>query len=121
MPNELQTLNERIAERVGENLVDLIPAEQWQEIVDRECQAFYSQTAPKIIQEMLRERFRACANAQLDELCHTDEWNHITQQYTSSKLREFIGESGGEIFAAVLSPAMSQVMSDLRNRLQSGY
>ena len=55
MSTELQSLNERIAERVGENLVDLIPEDQWQKIIDTEMQKFMSVTLPKMIDEMLRE------------------------------------------------------------------
>ena len=35
MTNELKTINEKIAEKVGENLVDLIPKDQWQAIIDK--------------------------------------------------------------------------------------
>ncbi len=121
MGNELQTLNERIAERIGKDLVELIPQDQWQAMVDAEVLKFRRDIAPKIIQEMLSEAYREQAKTAIQELCVTDEWSAITQTMTSSKLKEFIAESGGQIFAGVLTPAMGMVLQDLNSRLNNGY
>ncbi len=119
MGNELQTLNERIAERIGKDLVELIPADQWQALVDGEVRKFRNDTAPKLIKQLLIDAYTEQAKSSIGELCNTDEWNSITGEMTSSKLKELIAESGGAIFGAVLTPAMGMVLQDLRNRL--GY
>ena len=120
MQKELKTLNERIADRIGKELVDFIPKEQWQCMVDSEVQKFKRETGPKIIRDLLQEEYKKYLKSEIELLTATTEWNELTQQYTSSKLTELIAASGGEIFAAVLQPAMSQVMQDLRGRL-NGY
>ena len=119
MSNELQTLNERISEKVGETLVDLIPAEKWQQIVDREIAKFENVDAPKIIQSMLEEKLKASVTAEIDRYTVGDEWNEAISMYVSSALKQFIGESSGVIMAGMLSPAMTMVMQDLRSRI--GY
>lgn len=120
MSKELQALNERIAEKVGAELVDLIPADQWQAIVDAQIREFREKTAPKIISELFEQKFRDFAKARVDELSLTGDWDHITSQYTNDKLIEFLGKSGGAIFAHVLEPAMRDVLYRLRHELGYG-
>ena len=117
MTNELKTINEKIAEKVGENLVDLIPQDQWQAIVDKEVQIFKTQTAPKIIQDLLKEAYLERARDTLSELVDTTEWDNITQDTTNKALEKFIGQSAGVIVGAMLTPAMQYVLQDLRNKL----
>ena len=121
MSQELQTLNQRIAERIGKDLVELIPEDQWQALVDKEVEKFQRETAPEIIKELLTEKFKEHAVDRVSELSNTVEWSDITSTYTNEKLRQFIAQSGGEIFAGVLTPAMQMVISDLNQRLNSGY
>lgn len=121
MGNKMQSLNERIAERVGENLVDLIPDDQWQALVDEEVRKFRTVKAPQIIQEVLTETYKTQAKAEILKLIDTDEWSEITGNMTSSKLKAFITECGGQIFAGVLTPAMGMVLQDLHSRLNNGY
>lgn len=119
MVNELQTINERIAERVGEQLVDLIPEDQWKTMVDREINKFKLETAPKLIRELIKEKYTDSLKKAVDELLLQDEWNDLTQNFTNESLKKLLSASGGEIFAGVMQPAMQQVMRDLRNNL--GY
>jgi len=117
--NDLQTLNERIAERVGENLVDLIPQDQWQQIVNKEIETFKNVTAPKVISEMILKAFEESIKSHIGSFTHTNDWSSMTQEGTNAELKKFLGECGGEMFAAILNPAMHQVMHNLRNQL--GY
>jgi hypothetical protein len=119
MGNEMQTLNERIAERIGKDLVDLIPDDQWQKMVDKEIATFKNVTAPKIINALMREAFTNAAKLRVDELCLSDDWNSMTNEQINTRLKEFLGDSAGVIFGAMLAPTMGMVLQDLRNRL--GY
>lgn len=118
MTTELQSLNERIAERIGNDLVDLIPADQWQTMVDAEIHKFKTITAPKIIQEQLNKQFTDKVKDTLNALT-TDEWDLETQRSINKALESFIGASSGVIVAGMLSPSMQIVLQDLRGRL--GY
>lgn len=117
-PNQgLSTLNERIAEKIGKELIDLIPPEQWQQMVDIEISKFKRDIAPTIIQNEIQNIYKAQLSLKLTELTTSGEWNEITQEFDTNRLKTFIGECGGEIFGAVLAPAMSQVFQNLRNQL----
>lgn len=119
MANEMQSLNERIAERIGKDLVELIPADQWQQMVDTEVAKFMCDTGPKIIQELLKDAYMDKAKATLDKLTMQTRWNNSTQTQINEDLEKFIGDSAGTIFAGMLTPSMQMVLQDLRSRL--GY
>ena len=117
MTNELQTLNERIAERVGEHLVDLIPADQWQALVDAEVLKFKRDVAPKIIGELIKEAYMLKAKATIDKLTTSTGWDDDAQANINKDLELFIGKSSGAIFATMLSPAMQMALQNLRSQL----
>ncbi len=112
MSKELQTLNERIAERIGKDLVELIPADQWQRMVDHEIEKFSRDTAPKIIQELMRESYMNKAKATIDKLTQSTDWDQATQTQINAELEQFIGKSAGTIFAGMLSPSIQMVLQD---------
>ena len=116
---ELQTLNERIAERIGKELVDLMPPDQWQKLVDTAIVEFKEDTAPKIIHQLITEKYTEKAKGIVDKLTSSIEWNTTTQEFIYSDLERFIGKSSGNIFAAMLTPAMQMALQDMKNRL--GY
>jgi len=115
--NELQTLNERISEKVGKELVDLIPKEQWQAIVDNEVLKFKRETVPSIIKEMLTDTYKEKTREYMDKLTTTDGWQQLSNNHLSSELKKLIAESSAEIFAGMLSYPMQQVMMNLRSQL----
>lgn len=119
MNKELQSLNERIAERIGRDLVELIPADQWQAMVDNEVLKFKRDTAPKIIQKLLEEDFILKAKVRIDELTQGNTYDEMSNDYINEKLTEFIGKSSGVMFAYMLTPTMQTLLQDLRSRL--GY
>ncbi len=119
MSKELQTLNEKIAERIGKDLVDLIPKDQWQSIVDREILKFKRDVAPGIIQDLLKESYINKAKSTIDRLTMQEGWDSERQSQINSELEKFIGDSAGIIFAGMLSPSIQIVLQDLRGRL--GY
>jgi hypothetical protein len=119
MSKNVETLNERIAERLGKDLVDLMPEGEWQKMVDKEVLKFKATVAPKIIETLLREDFLERAKSRIQTLTQTTEWSDTSNALINTELERFIGESSGLVFAAMLSPAMSLALGDLRNRL--GY
>ena len=117
MSNELRSLNERIADRIGKDLVDLIPDDQWQGMVDKEIDKFNNITGPKIISDLLTEAYMNKAKATIYNLTQYVEWDSNAQKSINKELEKFIGESSGIIVASMLSPSMQMVLSDLQTRL----
>ena len=120
MSKELQTLDERIAEKVGKDLVDLIPKDQWQALVSSQINKFMQETAPEVIQKILNEKMMEDVRAILDGHALETEWNAMTGETTILIIKEMIMKTTPEIMSAMLAPAMSGLLNDLRNRLGSG-
>lgn len=119
MSKELQTLNERIADRVGKDLVDLIPPEQWQVLVDSQIRKFMTETAPMVIEEELTRRARKAISGRLNEIERSTEWDSSMNTYTNIAVNEMLKQSAPVVFAAMLEPAMSGFLSDLRRRFET--
>jgi hypothetical protein len=119
MSNELQTLNEKIAERIGKDLVDLIPKDQWQSMVDNEISKFRRDTAPGLIRDLIKDDFLARARIELDKLTSASEWNDEAKAYINEELIKYISSSSGSIFAGMLAPSTQMVLENLRHNL--GY
>jgi len=119
MSSELQTLNERIAERVGSELVDLMPEGEWHKIVDAQLHKFKNEVAPKIVMELITEEYKNVAKSFIDDITSSRQWKEESQAYVSEELQKFIGASSGVIISGMLSPVMTEVLTDLRHRL--GY
>lgn len=114
----MSTISERIAERVGEELVSLLPQDVWQSLIAQEVEKFKTVTAPKLIEEELTKKYRELVVQEVDTIC-TPEWSDEVQAFVHANLIKLIEESGGAMLAGILSPSMQMVLSDLRNRL--GY
>lgn len=99
MSNAKCTLYAKITEWIGSELLDLIPEDEWQTIVDVEVDFFKKVTGPKLIREYLKAQYELELVKHIEELSATDEWNDFTEQYISSKLKELLKASGGESLA----------------------
>jgi len=78
MKNELQSLNERIAERIRSELIDFIPQDEWQSIVNTEINKFRTVTIPEIIEELLREAYMYKIKVEIGGLITSHEWDTVT-------------------------------------------
>ena len=119
MTKELQTINQKIAEKVGKELIDLIPEDEWKRIIDHEIAVFKQNTLPNIIQEMLKESYLSKVKVTVDKLTQSTKWDVETQQQINNELEKFIAASASQIFAGMLSPSIQMILQDLRSRL--GY
>ena len=123
MTNELQTLEQRIADKVGHELVGLLPPEQWQAIIDAQVHKFRTEVAPKIIQEEitqhLRERIRN--HLQNEYLSGDSKYNQEVGIWINDQVIKLMIEAGSEAIGHALAPIGQEVMQQLINSLNRGY
>ena len=119
MGTVLQTLNERIAERVGKELIDLMPADEWKQIINKTVTQYKTEVIPKIILEILTENLKIDIARKLHGAYYTDQWNATVNKMTNEAVKDMLIKSVPEIFAAMLEPVTSGLMQDLRNRMQN--
>lgn len=120
MGNELLTLQERIAEKVGDTLLDLIPEEQWNKLVADQIHHFMTQKAPGVIQDALVQHMKDTLQKALQQPEYQGTWGQYGEQLAGEAVRDILEKSAPVIFAAMLAPVADGVIQDLRNRLTQG-
>lgn len=116
MSNEIQILKDVIAERVGKELVNLIPKDQWEALIQQQINQFMSATAPAIIKEELTRKLKEDIAKHIPQ----EQWDISCQEYVNPLVQEIITKAAPEIMGAMLHPVMSGVISQLRSMLQNG-
>lgn len=119
MGKELQTLNERIAEKVGENLIDLIPADQWEKLVSDQIDFFMTNKAPGIIQKLLQNELQKTVAGVLSSSEYAGTWGNYGEQLSSDGVKAILEQSAPVIFASMFAPVADGLIRDLVTRLNN--
>lgn len=115
--NQMQTLNARIAEKVGKELVDLIDPDDWSKIIDEQVRIFKTDKLPGIVQDQLSKMFREDINNLISSKYKQEYANGISRT-TNEFVKETLKMAAPEILEAMLSPVMSGMLQDIQNRLR---
>lgn len=116
---DLQTLEQRIADKVGKELIDLIPEHEWQKLVSNQIDYFKTTKAPKILQELFEQEFKKYTTNLLSRLLGTQTWDNLLQEYTYPEIEKYLIASGQTLFTSMMSPVLAMALQDFRNRI--GY
>ncbi len=114
MDTEIQSLKDLIAEKVGKELVSLIPPDQWDRLIQQQIQEFQTKQLPIIVQEILSKKLKEELAAHIGK---NQLWDSYTGKYCNELVKEALEKSAPLIFSAMLTPVMSGFLEDLRNRL----
>jgi len=115
---KLISLEERIAERVGKELVDLIPEEQWRDLIKTQIDVFMRNKAPGIVQEMLRVKFMESVKVILDSADYADEWDSVSQaNVVGPAIQDLFKQAAPDILLGMINPVIQQLVYDFRNRV----
>lgn len=118
MKNQLQTINQKIAEKIGHELLDLIPAEEFQNMVDHEIHKFKEEDMPKIIREMITVQYKEHIKGKIIEFTCSGEYNAMTGEMVNQQLSEFLGKNMSTIFQNLFYNASNDALSRLNSSLQ---
>lgn len=117
MNKEIQTINQRIAEKIGHELINLIPPETLQNMVDQEIAKFKKEELPKIIKQLISEEYVNKVKIRIDQFTQSGEWNSMTNEMVNQQLVEFLGDNMSAIFSALIYRASSQALDNMRSKL----
>lgn len=117
MNDKIQTLNDRIAERVGKELYELIPQDEWKAIIERESRTFTEVTMPKVVRDMLHDKLKEDLKIHLSSGDFIETWNDQSQQMCSDAVKEMMVQSAPVLFAEIFSAPMQNVINNMRNQL----
>lgn len=115
------TLEQKIAERVGKELIELIPPEQWQELVKGQINRFMTVEAPKVAQKLLEDKFKEDMHAYLAQnIWGTPVYSDLLYRTGNELVLKVTEQAAPMLFAAMLEPAITGLMRDLQHRIR-GY
>ena len=99
-PTPLQTLQDRVRERIEATFMELIPPEAFNEMIDRCAADFFQHELPKLAREVLAERYREYLKAELDK----PEW--------SAKYNEN-GDGPSDLVASIVKCGAQELVAQL--------
>lgn len=115
------SLEERIAERVGKELVSLIPEEQWKELINSQIDHFMRTKAPAIVQEQVRAAFLIRVKEILELPEFSDQWDSdLQQQVVGPAVKELFVKAAPEVFMGMLQPILQNVLYNFKAQVNSG-
>jgi hypothetical protein len=115
--NEIQTLKERIAEKVGKELFELMPEEQWNSMVESQINHFMTELAPKIIRSELELKLKEDIKGKILALSLNDEWNTIAGKGFNNELSQILVSSAPQIIANIMHNSAQDVLSNMHQSI----
>lgn len=115
------SLEERIAERVGKELVSLIPEEQWKELINSQIDHFMHTKAPAIVQEQVRAAFLIRVKEILESPEFSDQWDFdLQQQVVGPAVKELFVKAAPEVFMGMIQPILQNALYNFKSQVNSG-
>ncbi len=115
MGNEMQGLKDRIAERVGKDLLELIPKEQWDALVSQQIDHFLTNDAPGVIKNMLTEQLKETVKETLRCPNYQARWGEFGEKITSDGLNLVLRKAAPELVVALFEPMAQRIIDGIRN------
>ena len=114
MSKELMSLEERIADKVGNELIDLIPEEQWKTLVATQVNHFKQYKLPEIVERILIDELKLKVKEQLnspDFAIAGDKYGHTI---ASEMVKKMIEEGAGPMMANIFGEMVHRQIDMLR-------
>lgn len=144
MPEEIQkfdpsTLADRLKDRIRNSIADLIPDEQWNEMMKRELHRFFNDTTttsrggyynetkaiPSTFAQVFNEVMVDTTRKQLVEYLNRPEyqpvWNAMGNgtNVPGDAIRKLIAENAPALVEALFAKTFQDIMSSIRNAMQN--
>lgn len=128
MSNLPATINELVRDRIQKDFVQLIPAENWTQLVDSVVKQFtvkkkrgnyqeerYTSDLEELIYADISARAKDIIKAELNKPEYSSMWDGMNQQVASAVVQEICEKHGQLIFNKVIASMVGNVMMNMRN------
>lgn len=119
MSTEVQTFEQRVRDKLKKDIADLIPEEQLSKIVQIEMSEFLKTDLPKMIKAMLAEEIKEAINREMRKPQWVGQYNDLARQNVSEQVTKIITENAALMMTSMMAGVSSQLVTDLRYRLQN--
>jgi uncharacterized membrane protein YheB (UPF0754 family) len=110
----LQTVQERVKERIQQSFMDLIPPELWQGMVQRELESFTRTEFPKMVKQAAEERLREMLKVEFSKSGWMEEWTG-NGPTASEFLAGVLKEVAPDLVSALFSRLGNEIVQSIRN------
>lgn len=114
----MASVQEKVQERIRQQLADLIPEEMWKGLVADATKKFIDQEIPSIVKEELTAAMKRRLSEELNKPEWRDEWLGHTQPFgvrSSEMIKQVIKDCAPELVSALFASISSSLVMNIRN------
>lgn len=113
-PTALQTLQDRVRERIQSTFMDMIPPDVFNEMVDRCAADFFKNELPKLAREVLTDTYREQLLSEFKKPGWADKYTAIGYG-PSDLVASIVKNSAPELVAQLFGGIVQGAVNNLRN------
>lgn len=110
-----QEIKDQLKNRILQSLIDLIPEDKLDQMVDDTMKKFEEEELPKMIMELCKKHYSEKFNEKINELVESS-WDMDKQRHVYKNLEKIVVENAPQMFAEI----MSLGFQNLQYKLQQG-
>ena len=112
----IATLEEALSATVQEQLIHLIPKEEWSKLVRHEINKF-EEHAAVITREAIKKSFEELLKKSIDEILNSSEWNATLATNKNKLISDIIKDNAPAILASMIEDYGIRLIQTFRSQL----
>ena len=112
-------INKRVREKIQQSIIELVPEEHWDRIIEREIKDFENNRLKNLIREHLELAYKNVISTEL----HKPEWievfNTNGELMASEALKEILIQSAPQFFSVIIGSLVQGMTQNLRFTIEN--
>ncbi len=112
-----QNFSEQIKKRLQDAIIDLIPGEKWDNLINTQVKNFIEKDLPNLINEIAREKFKEILKKEFASSEWQGQWQLAGKDGASKavmEVMEVIKQNGDEIIQSFFSGITQRIVEQMR-------
>lgn len=121
---DVKSLNDIVRDKVKETFVNLIPEDQWNELVKKCTDDFVKKELESVIKEELKKKMREKVSEELSSVVYASRWENgrqIPSQLIEMITKTLVPDIVTALMSGIVNEAVMQTANNLRNNNNRGY
>ena len=112
----METVQDRMTEKLQETFMDLVPPEMWTEMVAAHVNRMKQEVLPNLIEEMFKEKAKEVITAEFNSDQWRETWSNAGSMGASEMVKDLLIENGAEVMASMFGSMAQNVVLNMRNQ-----